>query len=155
VTKRVDLPPVNRRGLRRALATLLIAVLAALAPVLSAGPAGATRAPAQQGSVTSVPNAAAPATTAHHGSRGLRMAAHRSGTVTGRRLIDEARTLRPAHRFRGGVVHQPTCPATGSADPTGPPPAYVVARLRAANPPFIAHHHPAAAGRAPPSSCGS
>ena len=155
MTERPDLPPRNGRGLRRALAALLIAVLAALTPVLSAGPAGATRAPGQTGSVTSAPNAAAPATTGHQGSRGLRSAAHRSGAVAGRRLADEARTLRPAHRFRSGPVHQPTCPATGSADPTGPPSAYAVARARVANPPFIGHHHPAAAGRAPPSSCGS
>jgi hypothetical protein len=155
LTKRPEPLPRNGRGLRRTLAGLLIAALAALTPVLSAGPAGATRGPGQGASVTSAAAAAKPVSTRQPTGRGLRPAVQRSGATTGRRLFDDSRTLRPAHRHRDGLVHQPTCPATGSADPTGPPSAYAVARVRAGTQPFIGHHHRAAAGRAPPSSCGS
>jgi hypothetical protein len=150
--------PLPRSGLavRRALATLLVTLLAALTPVLSAAPASAA------GSGRAVPAAQSTGTAAAHGSstsqesrRGLRSTGHRSPGASGRRQASNAGAPRQVQRQQGGQLHTPTCPGAGSADPTGPPSTYAVATIRPSSHPLCGSHHPAAAGRAPPSSSGS
>jgi hypothetical protein len=149
----------SHRGtvLRQALAGLLVALLAALTPGLSAAPAGAARLPGR-----AVTGAASAATAAPGGSatgqasrRGLSSLASRSATSVGRRVAEHAGEPRHVQRQRGDRVHAPTCPGSGSADPTGPPSSYLVTTVRPGNHPLGGSHYPAAAGRAPPSSCGS
>jgi hypothetical protein len=137
------------------LAGLLVALLAALTPLLSAAPAGAARAAGRAISATAS-TASAHDTSTGRQSRGvLRPVEHRSPGTAGRRLADRAGALRPAHPQRGGTVHQPTGPASSSIDATGPPSSYSITTVSSSQQRLGGCHYPAAAGRAPPSSCGS
>jgi hypothetical protein len=144
-------------AVRRGLAGLLVALFAALSPVLSAVPADAARAIAPAAVVATSPTkATAPgSSTGQESRRGLRAVAFRSGAAIGRRLADGAGVLRGAQPNAGSKTNPPTCPATGSIDATGPPSSYDAATLRPNSHRLGGSHHPAAAGRAPPSFCGS
>jgi hypothetical protein len=155
VAVRRDAAVRRRAAIRRALAGLLVALLAALTPVLSAAPAGAARA---SGRTVSAPTAAATAhgtSTGQQSRRGLRPAGHRSPGTSGRRVVDPTGAVRPAHPRRGGTGHQPTGPASSSIDATGPPSSYPVPTVSSSQQRLGGCHHPAAAGRAPPTSSGS
>jgi hypothetical protein len=156
-TARREPLPRRRTAVRRALAALLVALLAALTPVFSAAPAGAARVSGRSG-----PAADSTATAKTHGSstsqesrRGLRSTGQRSAGVSGRRQASNASAPRHAQPQQRGDLHLPTGPGTGSADPTGPPSTYAVATVPSSNHPLCGSHHPEAAGRAPPNSSGS
>jgi hypothetical protein len=156
-TARREPLPRRRTAVRRALAALLVALLAALTPVFSAAPAGAARVSGRSG-----PAADSTATAKTHGSstsqesrRGLRSTGQRSAGVSGRRQASNASAPRHAQPQQRGDLHLPTGPGTGSADPTGPPTTYAVATIPASSHPLCGSHHPAAASRAPPNSSGS
>ena len=149
-----DREPPPRRGVavRRVLAGLLVALLAALTPVLSATPAGAARAP---GRAISAPATTATthstSTTGQQSRRGLRAVGHQSPGTAGRPRSPrrQARCGRPTataaalssmptrpgdqlHRRDGATVvvprhHRLLEPASASAAATIPRPP--VARL--------------------------
>ena len=149
--------PRRRAVIRRSLAALLVALLAALTPLLSAAPAGAARgsgrAPAVAESTGTTTTQSA--STSQESRRGLRSTGLQSPGVSGRRTSSNAGAPRHAQRHQGDQLHTPASPGTGSADPTGPPSTYAVATIRPSDRPLCGPHHPAAAGRAPPNSCGS
>jgi len=153
-----DREPPPRRGaaLRRVLAGLIVALLAALTPVMSAAPAGAARAsgraisaPATTATTHSTP------TTGQQSRRGLRSVGHQSPGTAGRRVAEKAGALRPAHRHGGRTVVHPTRPASSSIDATGPPSSYPLTTVSSSRQRLGGCHYPAAAGRAPPHSSGS
>jgi hypothetical protein len=149
--------PFTRRpvNVRRTLAGLLIGLLAALTPVLSAAPAGAAQRSGRAVPATESTSMAAThgASTSQENRRGLRSTRLRSPGVSGRRLVSHAAA--PRHAPHGDPLHAPTGPGTGSADPTGPPSTYAVATIHPSNLPLCGSRHPAAARRAPPNSSGS
>jgi hypothetical protein len=152
-----DREPLLRHSaaVRRAVAGLLVALLlAALTPLLSAGPAGAARVSAR---VLSAPaTTATPSTSAGQPSRGgVRQVGHRSPDTVGRRVTEKTAALRQGHPQRGGSGHKPTGPASGSIDATGPPSSYPESTVSSTQQRLGDCDYPAAAGRAPPSSCGS
>jgi hypothetical protein len=153
----IDLEASGRRSAvaRRALAGLLVALLAALTPVLSAAPAGAARASGRTISAPAATAAAHGTSTGQQNRRGLRTVGHPSQGTAGRRVAESTAPLRQVHPQRGGTVHQPTGPASGAIDATGPPSTYAVITFSLSRQRLGACHFPAAAGRAPPSSCGS
>jgi hypothetical protein len=142
--------------LRRGFAALLVALLAALTPVLSAPAADAARLIARTTpAATSPASATAPgSSTGHAGRRGLRAVAQRTGARVTQPPADGGE-LRQAQPQQGGTAHQRTGPDTGSIDATGPPAAYGATAVRPSTLRLGGCHYPAAAGRAPPISCGS
>ena len=147
--------PRHRAFVGRALAGLLVALLAALTPQLSAVPAGAARVSGRAAAESTATATAQRSATSQESRRGLRPIGLRPSGVSGRRLVSKAAAPRHVQHQQRGSLHAPICPGTGSADPTGPPSTYAVATIRPTDRPLCGPHHPAAAGRAPPNSCGS
>jgi hypothetical protein len=151
-------PAVRRLGLAAVLRPVLVVVLAALTalvPLLGSASASARSASRAAAPTFSSAWTVSPQSAGSESRRTAGPAARASTAGLTRRLHADQGAVDHGDSSRRTVDTHPTHPATGGADPTGPP--STGRRYSCDRPDHPAHHRflPVGAGRAPPFTCGS